>query len=75
MLLGKNNSVFNARLIHVLTNCRIVIACRIRSPTETMFENDGVINRVRDSRGLIGVSDERQLIECQENRVRLEDIN
>lgn len=40
-----------------------------------MFENDGVINRVRDSRGLIGVSDERQLIECQENRVRLEDIN
>lgn len=36
-------------------------------PRETTFENDGVINRVRDSRGLIGVSDERQLIECQEN--------
>lgn len=69
--LGKNND--STLQTFVATNCRLITEFDRRR--ETTLENDGVINRVRDSRGLIGVSDERQLIECQENRVRFEDIN
>lgn len=47
---------------------RGVAVDRRNDTEETPFENDGAINRVRDPRGLIGVSDERQFIECQEDR-------